>query len=214
MTVARIWPCSRACTPAMVVPPGLVTWSLSSPGCLPVSRTMVAAPRTVFAASCVATGRGSPALTPPSLSASMNWNTYAGPEPDRPVTASRSASLTLNAVPRAPSMEPTTAASAGVHDSLGAYAAASSPTRHGVLGMTRTTRFVGASQLVRLFRVMPAAMDTTRALGLPTAISAHTSATCAGFTAMTTRSERLATSLLSCVVLMLSSLLSESRHGW
>jgi hypothetical protein len=34
------YPCSKASTPAMVVPPGDVTPSLSSPGCFPVSSTI------------------------------------------------------------------------------------------------------------------------------------------------------------------------------
>jgi hypothetical protein len=70
-TVDRRPPISSACTPAAVVPPGLMTWSLSTPGCFPVSctyaravsfragvvhekrrnGTMAAAPLTVCAAS-------------------------------------------------------------------------------------------------------------------------------------------------------------------
>ena len=41
---ARRPPRSSACRPAIVVPPGLVTWSLSTPGWSPVSRTIRAAP--------------------------------------------------------------------------------------------------------------------------------------------------------------------------
>ena len=37
-------PRSRAWRPAMVVPAGLVTWSLRTPGCWPVSRTIFAGP--------------------------------------------------------------------------------------------------------------------------------------------------------------------------
>ena len=37
ITAPRIPPASSACTAAMVVPPGLVTWSFSAPGCSPVS---------------------------------------------------------------------------------------------------------------------------------------------------------------------------------
>ena len=67
----RTPPRSRACRPAMVVPPGLVTWSLSTPGCRPVSSTIRAAPRTVCAASIVAMSRGRPTRTPPSERASI-----------------------------------------------------------------------------------------------------------------------------------------------
>ena len=38
---------SNLATPAIVVPPGLVTRSLSSPGCIPVSLTKIAVPNTV-----------------------------------------------------------------------------------------------------------------------------------------------------------------------
>lgn len=71
MTVARNAPFSKASIPAIVVPPGLATWSLSTPGCSPVSCTMVAAPLTVCVASCMAMFRGRPARTPPSARASM-----------------------------------------------------------------------------------------------------------------------------------------------
>eukprot|EP01045_Picozoa_sp_COSAG04_P030260 COSAG04_NODE_5201_length_1704_cov_4.778193_2_plen_204_part_00 len=37
ITAPRIPPASSTCTAAMVVPPGLVTWSFSAPGCSPVS---------------------------------------------------------------------------------------------------------------------------------------------------------------------------------
>ena len=85
MRPSKAHPFSNASTPAIVVPPGDVTPSLSSPGCFPVCSTISAAPFTVWAASWVATFLGRPARTPPSLRASMNWKTYAGPEPERPV---------------------------------------------------------------------------------------------------------------------------------
>jgi hypothetical protein len=47
MTVDRKAPASRAASPEMVVPPGEVTRSRSSAGRDPLSRTKVAAPRTV-----------------------------------------------------------------------------------------------------------------------------------------------------------------------
>ena len=55
-------PRSSACSPAMVVPPGLATASFSAPGCWPVSSTIFAAPSTVCAASARATSRGRPHL--------------------------------------------------------------------------------------------------------------------------------------------------------
>eukprot|EP00581_Thalassiosira_minuscula_P020594 CAMPEP_0184440160 /NCGR_PEP_ID=MMETSP0738-20130409/753202_1 /TAXON_ID=385413 /ORGANISM="Thalassiosira miniscula, Strain CCMP1093" /LENGTH=121 /DNA_ID=CAMNT_0026808017 /DNA_START=94 /DNA_END=459 /DNA_ORIENTATION=+ len=75
IVAARNPPFSKASTPAIVVPPGLVTASFNSPGCFPVFNTISAAPLTVWAANFVATVLGKPALTPPSLNASMNWKT-------------------------------------------------------------------------------------------------------------------------------------------
>src|SRR5262249_42849001 len=68
---ARTPPRSRACSPAMVVPPGLATASLSAPACSPVSSTILAEPSTVCAARAVATSRGSPTRPPPADSASI-----------------------------------------------------------------------------------------------------------------------------------------------
>ena len=62
-------------------------------------RTMRAAPETVCAASASALSRGSPAATAPSASASMARNTYAGPLPLSPVTASIMRSSTGMASP-------------------------------------------------------------------------------------------------------------------
>ena len=80
--------CSSTRSPAIVVPAGDVTWSRSSAGCLPVSSTILAAPKSVCAANSSASLRGSPAATPPSASASMTRKAKAGPLPESPVTAS------------------------------------------------------------------------------------------------------------------------------
>ena len=50
MTVPRNACSSSDCTPTMVDPDGEVTWSFSSPGCLPVSSTILADPMTACAA--------------------------------------------------------------------------------------------------------------------------------------------------------------------
>ena len=60
---------SNSAIPAIVVPPGLATASFNSPGCRPVSNTIFAAPKPVWAANFVATARGKPTFTPPSLNA-------------------------------------------------------------------------------------------------------------------------------------------------
>ena len=87
MSALRTPPSSSSCAPSIVVPPGLQTMSLSSPGCLPVSSTIFAVPSIVCAANRVEMSRGKPAATPPSLSASMIMYPYAGPLPLSPVTA-------------------------------------------------------------------------------------------------------------------------------
>ena len=60
-----------AAAAAIAVPPGVVTWSLSTAGCSPVSRTREAAPSTAWVARRRATLRDRPIFTPPSVRASM-----------------------------------------------------------------------------------------------------------------------------------------------
>jgi pyrroline-5-carboxylate reductase len=55
---------------AAVVPPGEVTCSRRTVGCCPVSRIIVAAPKSVWTTSSVAVGRGRPSTTPASIIAS------------------------------------------------------------------------------------------------------------------------------------------------
>ena len=72
-------------------------------GSSPVSSSSVAAPSSVWQTSAAAVARGKPTSTPASVMASANRNTYAGPEPESPVTASRWTSGTRTTVPTAPS---------------------------------------------------------------------------------------------------------------
>ena len=51
ISVVRRPPASSVCSPAIAVPPGDVTMSLRWPGCWPVSRSSLADPSTVWAAS-------------------------------------------------------------------------------------------------------------------------------------------------------------------
>ena len=62
---------SAARTPTMVVPPGEQTSSLSASGCLPVSRTIFAAPSMDCAANLMESALDSPLRTPASAIASM-----------------------------------------------------------------------------------------------------------------------------------------------
>mmetsp|Transcript_27566 Transcript_27566/g.51217 ORF Transcript_27566/g.51217 Transcript_27566/m.51217 type:complete len:364 (-) Transcript_27566:194-1285(-) len=197
MVALRKPPFSSASTPAIVVPPGDVTPSFSCPGCLPVCRTISAAPFTICAASCVATALGRPHRTPPSERASMNWNTYAGPDPERPVTASRFDSVTSTATPTDPKIFSTTFLSLGDASLPRAKPLAASPTRQGVLGMTRTTLRPG-SKASRVSSVTPARILMTTASLSTALMQEHAASTTFGFTAMIMTSfARLHTSLLS-----------------
>src|SRR5919108_1416892 len=75
MNVVRIPPSSSAAMPAIVVPPGEDTMSLSAPGWRPVSASSVAAPSTVCVASVKAVAPSKPLFTPPSASDSMTMAT-------------------------------------------------------------------------------------------------------------------------------------------
>ena len=57
--------------PSIVVPPGEHTWSMRAQGCSPLSRTILALPRTVCAVSSRACFLGIPAFTAALASASM-----------------------------------------------------------------------------------------------------------------------------------------------
>src|SRR5215510_5330932 len=140
MNVVRIPPSSSAATPAIDVPPGLDTMSLRAPGCRRVSRSSLAAPRTVWVASVIAVMRSSPILTPPSASDSITTATYAGPEPERPVTASMRDSSRTTTRPTALKISPATSMSSGSRPSALAIAVTPSRTSAGVLGITRMSR--------------------------------------------------------------------------
>src|SRR5665647_2797382 len=88
MITPRKAPSSKTCRPVMVVPPGEVTFPLSTAGGSPVSRASLAEPYTVCSTSCSATGRGRPTSTPPSIMASIKVKIYPGPLPLNPVTTS------------------------------------------------------------------------------------------------------------------------------
>src|SRR5437867_5059573 len=75
MKVVRMPPSSSAATPAIDVPPGELTMSLSAPGCRPVSSRSFAAPRTVWVARVIAVIRSRPMRTPPSASDSITTAT-------------------------------------------------------------------------------------------------------------------------------------------
>ena len=122
----------------MVLPPGLHTASFSSPGCLPLSKTSLALPSTIWAAYSCALARGRPQATPPSASASMNWYTQAGPQPETQLAASIRVSGTGSSRP-AGAISLQNSASSSAVTWLEQYWIIPSPTEAGVLGMMRMT---------------------------------------------------------------------------
>src|SRR5207248_1741461 len=84
----------------IVVPPGDVTASRSSTGCMCSSRSSTAVPSIVWTTSCVETSRERPSRMPASIIASASRAKYAGPEPDTAVTASMYGSATSTTGPR------------------------------------------------------------------------------------------------------------------
>ncbi len=72
----------------IVVPPGEVTASRSSTGCIFSSRSSFAVPNIVWMTRSVEISRERPRRIPASIIASDSSAKYAGPEPETAVTAS------------------------------------------------------------------------------------------------------------------------------
>src|SRR5207244_7068068 len=197
MNVVRMPPSSSAATPAIDVPPGLDTMSLRAPGCRRVSSSSLAAPSTVWVASVIAVMRSSPIFTPPSARDSITRATYAGPEPERPVTASMRDSSRTTTRPTALKISPATSRSPGSRPSALAIAVTPSRTSAGVLGMTRMSRASLPSPARSLGVETPAAIEM-RSFRRVTAgaISLRTSSMIWGLTARITTSARRTSSPL------------------
>ena len=150
----------------------------------PESRSIRPAPVMVWATKVVATDRGRPMSTPPSIIASATRKMYAGPDPETPVTVSSSRSSTRSTSPTADRM---LAASRGPqrtprHTGDGRR---STTYEGGVFGMDRTTATVrsGAPSFsaasIEAVRHAGATERTRSTLG---ANDRHTSATWCGLT--------------------------------
>ena len=115
------------------------------------------------ARACVATSRGSPLSTPPSMSASASRNTYAGPEPESPVTASSIFSGTRTTMPDR-AQQPLGELEIRLGRACVPAAIADAPRRTtaGVFGMARITGRPGAAASSSAI-VMPAAIESTSA---------------------------------------------------
>src|SRR5690606_21395206 len=162
MSAARTARSSSTRTPAAVVPPGEVTAARSASGPCSPSASSRAAPRIVWRTRASAVGRGSPASTPASMRASATRKTYAGPEPDRPATASSDDPGTSTTVPTAPRIERAHSASPGPAWAPSDIAAAPSPTSAGVFGIARTTGTPAPAASSSAMSGTPAAIDSTR----------------------------------------------------
>ena len=147
------------------MPPGEVTASRSSTGCSPDSRSIRALPTAVCTMSSAATARGRPNRMPASIIASTRKKKYAGPLPDRAVTASCCDSGTRTTLPTGLSRSSTTCRCSSPACEPGEIADIASSTKTGVLVMTRTTGVPSGSSSSTSDEVMPAAIDTTSAPG-------------------------------------------------
>ena len=128
----------------------------------------------------------------------MAMNTKAGPEPERPVTASRWCSSTTTATPTASNSARACSRSESVACGPRASAVAPAPTRAGVLGIVRTMRTPAPSLRAMAAMGTPAAMEMTSFLAsMAGAISSSSSSITCGFTASTTMSACAAAARLS-----------------
>ena len=128
----------------------------------------------------------------------MIWNTYAGPLPLRPVTASINRSSISTTVPTASNSRTTKARSST--DTTGEIAIADAParTRQGALGITRTSLRAPPRRAEIRDRGIPAAMDTMRARSDSWSLRPSRTASIAwGLTARMTTSAQVAASPLS-----------------
>src|SRR5262245_42917895 len=182
-------PCvSSSFSAAAVVPPGDVTVARSVSGASPLSASSAAAPISVWRTSASAWSRVRPTITPASIIASASRNRYAGPEPERPVTASRWGSDTRTTVPTEPRTRSALSTSSSVASEPAAMADAPLPTIAGRFGIALTTGRPGAA-CSSVAMLTPAAMERTRACsGNAVALAVSASTTSGGFTATTRRS--------------------------
>jgi len=179
---------SSSRSPAAVVPPGDVTAARNAAGPSSLWASNVAEPSSVCSTSFSDTSRVNPTSTPASIIASATRKTYAGPDPDRPVTASSADSLTVTTIPTAPSKRDARSRCWLVAWRPAAIADAPNPTSAGVLGIARTTGRPGASASNDAI-VTPAAIDNTRVSGRSEVSAAsRLAATSPGLTATITTS--------------------------
>jgi len=124
---------------AIVVPPGEVTDSRSSTGCMPSSRSCFAVPNIVCTTSVVDTSRETPSRMPASIIASASSAKYAGPEPESAVTASIDDSGTRTTRPRCSSASSASASCSSPACAPAQIPAIPSCTVDGEFGIARTT---------------------------------------------------------------------------
>jgi len=179
--------------------------SLRLPAWRPVSKSILADPSIVCAPRRVATSLGSPILTPASARASSITNMYAGPLPLKPVTASIIDSGTSMALPTALKIARALSISSCPAPEPRQTALALSPTRAGVLGITRITATFSPAADSKSPVVSPAAMDISSWPGLNTpAMSRTTGRATPGFKAIMRISAVAASSLLSVTIFTFS----------
>ena len=134
---------------------------MSSPGCLPVSRTIFALPSTACAAKRYACALGMPSATAASAIASININTYAGELPLTPTTTSIISSSTISVFPNPAKIRQTVSTSSLLHVALPQTQLMPSPTSAGVFGMVRTIFNVFSNNPSIHVSFFPGAIETT-----------------------------------------------------
>ena len=144
----------------MVLPFGEHTSALSLAGSAPLSKAYFADPRTVCSARSLASSRVRPARTPPSISASMNMYTKAGPQPDTAQPASILLSGTVSSLPAGANILSTASMSSFFANAPAEQRMTPSPLAQGVLGIMRTTGTLPRAASIAEV-LMPAAMLTT-----------------------------------------------------
>src|SRR6266542_898337 len=136
---ARTPACSSSRIAAIVVPPGEVTDSRNSTGCIFSSRSCLAVPSIVWTTSVVEISRERPRRMPASIIASARSAKYAGPEPDTAVIASIACSGTLTTRPTCLRTSSASASWSSPACAPAAMPAIPSCTVEGEFGIARTT---------------------------------------------------------------------------
>src|SRR5215212_8388403 len=200
---ARTPACSSSRIARVVVPPGDVTASRSSTGCIRSSRSSFAVPNIVWTTSSVEISRERPSRIPASIIASASSAKYAGPDPETAVTASMYGSATSTTRPTARSTSAARARCSRPACAPAQMPAIPSCTVDGAFGIARTTGTPSATSRSMTPVGIAAAIDSTVCRGERTwPTSASSASMSCGLTAITTTSASRTASAFAVVASM------------